>query len=160
MQVDNDKVVSFHFTLTDDQGGVIESTHSQAPMAYLHGRGNLIPGLEQALAGKGPGDTFDITLRPEDAYGEHDSGLVQRINRDEFPPDAGIAVGSEFQVEDEKGLSLVTITEIDEDDVTIDGNHPLAGETISFKVQVVEIREATDEELTHGHVHGPEGHHH
>lgn len=160
MHVDDNKVVSFHFTLTDDQGDTIESTRSEAPLAYLHGQGNLIPGLEKALSGKTVGDTFDLTLAPIDAYGERDPGLVQRLGRDEFPPEGELAIGTEYEVRDGDGWRVVTITEIVDQEVTVDGNHPLAGETITFAIEVVDIRDATEEELTHGHVHGAEGHHH
>lgn len=160
MHVDDNKVVSFHFTLADGEGKTIESTRTEEPLAYLHGQGNLIPILEKALAGRSVGDAFDLTLAPADAYGERDPGLIQQIDRGEFPPEVELAVGSEFEVEDEKGRRVVTITDVEGQQVTVDGNHPLAGETITFDIEVVEIRDATEEELTHGHVHGPEGHHH
>lgn len=160
MHIADDKVVSFHFTLTNDQGEVIESSRSQAPLTYLHGHGHLLASLEKALAGKASGEKFAVTLAPEEAYGQYDQALVQMVERSVFPGNTEIQVGMQFVAEFPNGERVFTITDIEEDRVTIDGNHPLAGETLSFDIEIVEIRDATEEELTHGHAHGPGGHRH
>lgn len=160
MQVADDMVVAFHFTLTTDGGELIHSTRPDAPLTYLHGRGELIEGLENAMLGRSEGATFDLTLEPSQAYGQRDPQLVQTVDRAEFPGGEELEVGMKFRVEDDLGQRTITIAEIDGDQVKVDGNHPLAGETISFEVEILEIREASQEELSHGHAHPPGGHGH
>ncbi len=160
MQATKDKVVSIDYTLTDEDGNIIDSSEGQAPLAYLHGAGNIIPGLESALEGRTVGDAFDVVVPAADAYGERDPELVQPVPRDRFPEDAQIEAGSQFQAETAAGPRTITVVEVKDDEVVVDANHPLAGKPLNFKVQVVEVRDAQAEELQHGHVHGPGGHHH
>lgn len=160
MQVENDNVVSIHYTLKNDQGDTVDSSEDLVPLVYLHGHGNIIAGLESELAGKGVGDQFKVTLSPEKAYGGHNPSLVQTLARSALQEVDEILVGKRFQIETDEGPIVVTITEVAGDQITLDGNHPLAGETLHFEIDVVEIREATQEELTHGHAHKPGGHHH
>lgn len=160
MQVADDMVVAFHFTLTNEQGEQIHSTRPDAPLTYLHGRGEIIDGLEKALAGKSQGESFDLVLGPGEAYGDRDPALVQTVDRSEFPDAGELEIGMRFWVEDDQGERTITITGIEGDEVTVDGNHPLAGERISFEVEILEVRQATEEELSHGHAHGGNGHQH
>jgi FKBP-type peptidyl-prolyl cis-trans isomerase SlyD len=159
MSIDKNNVVSFHYTLKNGQGEVIESSADQDPLEYLHGHRNIIPGLERELTGKSVGEKFTATIKPENAYGNYDEGLLQTLSRDEFEGVDQLQIGMQFEVEDDDGIGLVTVTEINDDEVTIDGNHPLAGEILQFDIEVLEIRDATSEELTHGHAHNPDGHH-
>lgn len=160
MQIAANMVVSIDYTLTDNQGEVIDSSEGRGPLAYLHGQNNIIPGLERALEGKAQGDSLQVNVAPEDGYGERNDELTQEVPRQMFEGADEISVGMQFQTMTEHGPQVVTVTAIDEENITVDGNHPLAGEELNFDVTVVEIREATAEELDHGHVHGPEGHDH
>lgn len=160
MQIAKNKVVVINYILTDDSNTVIDKSEDGEPMAYLHGANNIIPGLEKALTGKVAGDKLNVTVPPEEAYGEREEGLVQLIPRERFEPGVEIEVGMQFQTPTEDSISVVTVTKVADDQVTIDANHPLAGVTLLFKVEVVEVREASAEELSHGHVHGAGGHHH
>lgn len=153
-------VVTFHYTLKTDQGKVIESSLDQEPLDYLHGHKNIIPGLERELTGKSVGDKFTATVDPENAYGVYDESLLQTLSRSEFQGVDKLQVGMQFEVEDSDGSGLVTVTKIEGDEITVDGNHPLAGERLTFEIEVVDIREASTEELSHGHAHHPDGHHH
>ncbi|HET9933519.1 MAG TPA: peptidylprolyl isomerase, partial [Polyangiaceae bacterium] len=126
-------------------------------LSYLHGFGNIVPGLEKALEGKGVGDALKVVVAPDDAYGERDEKLVQAVPRDEFP-DGEIAVGMRFRADSPSGSKVLTVVALNDSEVTVDANHPLAGCTLSFDVKVRGIRDATQEELDHGHVH--DGHHH
>lgn len=159
MPIAKDSVVSIDFTLTDDKGTEIDSTTGQDPLVYLHGQGSLLPAIEQALEGKSVGDSVSLTLEPELAYGTRDESQVNLMPLSELPEDEEIVVGMQFHAEEEDGPRLVTISKIDGDQVTVDGNHPLAGQTLSFEIEVADIRAATADELTHGHVHGPGGAH-
>jgi len=160
MQIKKDAVVSIHYTLTDNEGEILDTSEGQEPLAYLHGRGNLIPGLEKELEGKKEGDKLNVTIPPEDAYGIRDEQLVRKVSRSSFKEIQDLQPGMQFQSQSEKGLEIFTVTKIEGEDVTIDGNHALADATLTFDVEVTEIREATEEELAHGHVHGAGGHHH
>ena len=160
MQIAENKVVSIHYTLTNTEGKVLDSSEGRDPLAYLHGNKNIIIGLENALAGKTAGDKLNVTIPPEEAYGIRDEQLVQVISKSAFQGIESIEPGMQFQAKSDQGTQIVTITNVDGDKVTVDGNHALAGETLNFEVEVTEVREATDEELQHGHVHGPGGHHH
>jgi FKBP-type peptidyl-prolyl cis-trans isomerase SlyD len=159
MQVGKDKVVSIDYTLTDSAGTVLDSSKGQEPLAYLHGAGNIIPGLERALEGKSAGDQLNATIAPEDGYGQKNPGLVQPVPRAQFPGVKEIKVGQQFQAQTNHGPRVVTIVGVTDDTVTVDANHPLAGETLNFDVTVVTIREATREEIDHGHPHEPGGAH-
>jgi FKBP-type peptidyl-prolyl cis-trans isomerase SlyD len=160
MQIANDKVVMIHYTLTNDEGDLLDSSKDQDPLAYLHGFGNIIPGLEKALTGRSIGDTFKIEIAPEDGYGVRDNEMVQSVPRSAFEGVDDIEPGMQFQAQSPDGIQLVTVIDIDGDEVILDGNHPMAGITLHFDVEVTDIREATHEELEHGHVHGAGGHHH
>lgn len=156
MQITKDKVAQIHYTLKDAEGKVLDSSEGGDPLNYLHGAGNLIPGMEEGLEGKSQGDKFKLKVTPEKGYGTHDKSLIQKVPRSSFG--AGqVEKGMKFQTN--RG-QVVTVTETSLDSVTVDGNHPLAGKILFFDVEVVGIRNATQEELSHGHVHGPGGHHH
>lgn len=159
MQVVKNTVVSLMFELMDAQGNLIEK--AEVPMEYLHGGFNgIFPLVEQALDGKQAGDRCEVRLQPDDAFGEYDAELVHMETRDKFPPD--VAVGMQFEGRGESsGHAIVyTITDVAEDKVVVDGNHPLAGQTLNFHCTIAGVRAATDEEMEHGHVHGAHGHHH
>lgn len=159
MQVAKNTVVMLNFELLDADGNLIEK--AEAPMAYLHGGyQGIFPLVEQALDGKQAGDTCEVRLTPVDAFGEYDAELVHVESRDKFPPE--IAVGMQFEGRgDQSGHATVfTVTDVAENKVVVDGNHPLAGQTLNFNCTIASVREATGEELEHGHVHGAHGHHH
>jgi len=160
MQVAKHKVVSIDYTLTDPQGTELDTSKGRGPFAYLHGVGNIIPGLEAALEGKTAGDQVDAVISPDKAYGVRDEALIQELPRTQFDTEGNIEVGMQFHAMSEAGPRVVTVIEVSDDKVTIDGNHPLAGVTLHFDVTIKEIREATSEEVSHGHVHGPDDHHH
>lgn len=156
MQISKHSVASIHYTLTNSQGEILDSSAGREPLTYLHGAGNLIPGMEAGLEGKVKGNKFDLKIAPEQGYGVKDDKMVQKMPRTNFPTQK-IEVGMQFQTN--RG-SVVTVTEVGLDSVTIDGNHPLAGVELHFAVEVMEVRLATADEIAHGHVHGPGGHHH
>ena len=161
MQIAENKVVLIHYTLTNDAGETLDSSVSRGePLAYLHGHGNIIPGLENALTGKAVGDKLDVKVAPEEGYGERHEQLIQQVPRDAFQGVDTLEIGMQFQAETGQGPRLFTITEVGDAEVTVDGNHPLAGENLNFAVEITEIREPSAEELEHGHVHGPGGHEH
>jgi FKBP-type peptidyl-prolyl cis-trans isomerase SlyD len=160
MTISANSVASIHYTLTDGEGKVIDTSEGQEPLAYLHGAGNIIPGLEKALLGKAVGDKFTVTIPAAEAYGVRDDSMVQELPSNMFSGIDNIEVGMEFHAETEHGLQVVTVTNVEGDNVTIDGNHPLAGVDLTFDVEVAEIRDASAEELEHGHAHGAGGHHH
>lgn len=160
MQIGNRKVVTLDYTLTDDQGEVIDTSKGQEPLQYLHGSGNIVPGLEKALEGKATGDSMKVTVSADEGYGPHDEELVQAVPRDRFPEDMEIEVGMQFEANGRGGPQVVTVVGVEADKVTVDANHPLAGMNLSFDVTVLDVRDATVEELSHGHVHGEGGHHH
>ena len=153
MQVANNTVVAVDYTLTGSDGEVIDSSQGGEPLSYLHGAGGIIPGLERELEGKSVGDQLQVVVQPEDGYGEYNDALVQTLPREDFSAVADLEVGLQFQVESNVGPIVVTITQITDDEVTIDGNHALAGEVLNFDVTIREVREATAEEIDHGHAH-------
>ena len=155
MQISDKKVASIHYTLKNDKNETLDSSEGAEPLVYLQGFGNVVPGLESALAGKKAGDTFDVTVAPEEAYGPIQPELVQEVPRDAFDGVEEVSVGMRFEAQTASGPISVEVVAVEEDQVTVDGNHPLAGETLYFNIDVVEVREATEEELEHGHVHGP-----
>jgi FKBP-type peptidyl-prolyl cis-trans isomerase SlyD len=159
MQAADGKVVAFHFTLTNDAGEILDQSDEGSGLVYLHGHGQLIPGLEWNLAGKEAGDQFSVTLPPEDAYGERDDEMIQTIPRSAFQEGAEIKAGMQFEAQGEDGDTVVTVASVEGDEVTIDGNHPLAGLALTFEVEVAQVRDATEEEMEHGHAHEPGGHH-
>lgn len=160
MNISNNCVASFHYTLTDSTGKVLDSSEGQEPLSYLHGAGNIIPGLEKALVGKVVGDKLNVSVAAAEAYGERDDAMVQQLDSSMFSGIDQIEVGMEFHAETEHGLQVVTVTGVEGDQVTIDGNHPLAGVDLNFDVEVTDVREATEDEIAHGHAHGAGGHHH
>ena len=152
--VDNNLVVSMHYKLTDNDGNVLDTSEGVEPMNYLHGVGNIIPGLENALTGRSVGDTFKVTVEPADAYGEIVPELIEVVEREVFEDADSIEIGMQFQAVKEDGTEqLVAVKAVTDDDVTIDANHPLAGMTLNFEIEVTGIREATAEEIEHGHAH-------
>ena len=160
MQIADKMVVTIDYTLKDDNGNILDSSND-GNFAYLHGSNNIIPGLENALTGKSAGDEVDVTVSPAEGYGERNDSMVQAVPRDMFDSEQEIEVGMQFHAQSPEGdMVVVTVTDVDKDDITVDGNHPLAGMNLNFGVKVVDVREATAEEMDHGHVHGPGGHHH
>ena len=160
MNVGDGKVVLIHYTLRNAQGAVLGSSDGGEPIAYLHGNGGIVPGLKDALTGKTAGDRIDVVVAPEKGYGLRDERLVQMIPRDRFPGADGLARGQQFHADGPHGGRLLTVTRVEKDLVAVDANHPLAGKSLHFSVEVTEVRKATREEVTHGHVHGPGGHKH
>ncbi|HEB56901.1 MAG TPA: peptidylprolyl isomerase [Gammaproteobacteria bacterium] len=160
MQIEENRVATLNYILKDDQGNVIDSAEDGS-FAYLHGAANIIPGLEQALLGKSAGDEFSISIEPAQGYGERNDNMTQVVPRNMFESDEEIEIGMQFHAEGPDGNPLaVTVTQVTDDEITVDGNHPLAGVNLNFEIKVVEIREASKEELEHGHVHGAGGHPH
>ena len=160
MQIENDKVVTINYTLKDDDGNVIDSAQDGS-FAYLHGAANIIPGLEQALEGKTEGESLSVSIEPANGYGERNDNLTQVVSKDMFEENQDIQVGMQFHAAAPDGQPMVvTVTKVEDNDVTVDANHPLAGVNLNFDVDVVGVRDASDEEMEHGHVHGPGGHHH
>lgn len=147
-------VVTIHYTLTDESGEIIDSSEGQEPLAYLHGAGNLIPGLERELVGKTAGASLKTTIAPEDGYGEFHPELVETVPREAFEGVDQIEAGMAFEAEGSDGQARrIVVKEVSDDGIVIDGNHPLAGVELNFDVQVVDVREASEEEVAHGHVH-------
>ncbi len=157
MSITENKVALIHYTLKNDDGATLDSSEGQEPLAYLHGHQNLVPGLEKELEGKTVGDKLNVTVAPEEGYGEKDTQLIQELPRDMFGGVDNIEVGMEFHAQTQNGNQVVEVIDVAEDTITIDGNHPLAGMNLNFEVEVTEIRDATEEELQHGHVHGAAG---
>ena len=151
MHIDKHRVVTLHYTLKDDAGNILDQS-SDGSFCYLHGASNIIPGLENALTGKASGDELSVSIEPGDAYGERDASRKQTVPREMFPPEHDIEPGMQFHAQgpDEQAL-LVTVVEVENDQVTVDGNHPLAGVQLNFDVRIIAVREASTEEIEHGH---------
>jgi len=160
MTIKSDSVVSVHYTLKDDGGQVIDRSAPGDPLTYLHGHGQLISGLERQLEGRAAGDKLNVTIAPADGYGEYDKSLIQQVPRRALKGIADVKVGMQLRAQTDEGARTVTVTRVSGDMVTLDGNHPLAGKNLNFDVEIAAVREATAEELAHGHVHGAGGHHH
>lgn len=160
MEIGDSKVVQMHYTLKNDGGEVLDTSEGQDPLTYMHKEGAIIPGLFKAITGKKVGEKVSVVVQPEEGYGHPDDGLLQKIPREAFKGMDDLEVGVKVQADTDHGVQIATVTEIKEEEVTIDLNHPLAGETLHFDVEITDIREASEEELSHGHVHGPGGHHH
>lgn len=160
MQVQKNKVVAIDYKLTNAKGELIDSSANHGPLLYIQGIGNLIPGLEKELEGKSAGDNIKVTIAPKDGYGERNDSLCQTVPKTQFESTEALEVGMQFEVETEQGELVVAVTKIEGDNVTVDGNHPLAGVELHFDVTVKQVRDASAEELAHGHVHGEGGHHH
>jgi FKBP-type peptidyl-prolyl cis-trans isomerase SlyD len=161
MKVEKNRVVAIDYTLTDDNNQVLDSSSGSEPLEYLHGYDNIIPGLERALEGKAAGDKFTVAVSAADAYGERDEKLIMNVPLDRFEGIESLEKGMQFEAQTPDGYRIVTVTEVEDKTVTIDGNHPLAGVDLNFDVAITSIREAKAEELSHGHVHSHEhGHDH
>lgn len=161
MKVGKDTVVGIEYALHLGDGEIIDRSEAGHPMRYLHGQGQIVPGLEKALEGKEEGTEAKVVIGPEDAYGERDEQAVRTLPREAFPPEAPISEGAEFVVVDDNHNQVpLKITGLKDGNVTVDFNHPLAGKTLHFNVKVLEVRAATADELQHGHAHGEDGHHH
>ena len=161
MIISENSSVRFHYTLTDDQGQQLDSSAGQEPLAYLHGAGNIIPGLEKALEGKTAGDKLSVAVSAEEGYGPVQTDLIQDVPRSSFQGIDTIEIGMQFEAQTGQGGSVpVTVIAVTDETVTVDGNHPLAGKGLNFDVTIEDVREASEEELAHGHIHGAGGHHH
>lgn len=160
MQIEKHAVVTLAYTLKDANDRIIDQS-DDGSFCYLHGASNIIPGLENALTGKAAGDELTVSVPPEEGYGVRDAGKTQAVPREMFPAEEEIVAGMQFHAQGPDGHQLVvTVVKVEDNHVTVDGNHPLAGVQLNFDVKVLEVREATGEEISHGHVHGPDGHHH
>lgn len=153
MKIEKNKVVKIHYRLSNQQGELLESSFEMQPMEYIHGAQNIIPGLEKALESKALNDVMDVNVKAEDAYGPYHEGLRQEVPLSAFGEIEDIVPGMRFIAETEMGQRPVQITEVKDETVIVDGNHPLAGQDLSFHVEVVDIRDATEEEIAHGHLH-------
>lgn len=157
MKIEDGKVVSFHYTLKDEKGDQLESSRDSQPMAYLHGSRNIIPGLENAMTGHEQGDDFEVTVEPAEAYGEYSENNIQRISAKHFKDTRRLEPGQLVSLQTPNGPIQATVKKVGRFNVDVDANHPLAGKALTFEVEITEIRDATEEEVSHGHVHGPGG---
>ena len=160
MKIEKNKVVSIDYKLTGADGTVIDSSEGREPLAYLHGNGNIVTGLEEALDGKAAGDALTVSVPPEKGYGVRDESKIVEVPREQLKGADEIRPGMQFQAQTPEGNQILTVAKVADASVTLDANHPLAGATLNFDVTVREVRAATEEEVSHGHVHGPGGHHH
>ena len=158
MKIDKEAVASIDYTLKDDDGSVLDTSDGGEPLMYLHGAGNIIPGLEEELTGRVSGDTFTASIEPKDAYGEYNDEMIFSVTKDQFADPGEVAEGLHFQAEISGEPRLCTVTKIDGENVEVNANHPLAGMTLHFEVTVRDVREATPEEIEHGHVHSGDHH--
>src|SRR5262245_12596148 len=159
MRIQRDRVVRLHYTLRDERGATVESSRGGAPLVYLHGHGQIIPGLERALDGEESGLSTTFTIPAKDAYGEKDPEAAIRAPREELPDELELEPGAEVQAETPDGPVTFTVVSVDDTHAVLDGNHPLAGQALTFDVEVIEVRAATAEEIAHEHVHGEGGAH-
>ena len=161
MRISEQKVVTMNYEVADDQGQLIDRSEEGGPLAYIHGNGQLIPGLETALEGRGKGDKVAVDVPPEQGYGERDEEGVQTVARNQFDDSVEIEVGMQFEAQDDDDEhQIVTVAAVDGENITLDTNHPLAGKSLRVEVEILDVRDASAEELSHGHVHGPGGHDH
>ncbi len=154
MEISDKKVGSIHYTLKDSSSVVIDSSEGKPPLEYIHGMKNLIPGMEKALEGKQAGDKFNVVIPPEEAYGVRTEELVNQVPMANFPEKDQVKYGGQFPANTPEGARIATVVKVEEETVTVDFNHQLAGETLHFDIEVINVREATEDELSHGHVHG------
>jgi FKBP-type peptidyl-prolyl cis-trans isomerase SlyD len=160
ISIADDKVVTFHYHLRDAEGSFTESSEGASPVVYMHGRNSIVPGLETELLGKKSGDKFSVTVAPEQAYGQRNPEAVQRVPVKHLATRGPYKVGQMVAVQTRDGLRQGQVVKVGHFNVDLDLNHPLAGKTLTFEIEVVDVRDATEEELAHGHAHGPEGHGH
>ena len=160
MNVERNSVVRFHYTLRDESGSQIENSRGGSPMAVLVGHGGIIPGLEEALMGRAPGERFEVTITPEQGYGPRHDNLVQRVPKKYFRDPGRLKAGATATVGTKEGPRMVTVIKVGMSVVDVDLNHPMAGRTLAFEIEIVDVREASEEELAHRHVHGEGGHQH
>ena len=156
MEIAANRVATIHYTLTDDDGQVIDRSPQERPLSYLHGVGNIVPGLEQALEGKAPGDSLKVDVAPEQGYGQRNDALVQQVPREAFQGVEKVEPGMQFRAQTQGGPLLVTVMEVGDDQVKIDGNHPLAGRNLHFEVEVADVRDASEQEKQVGQVEQPQ----
>jgi FKBP-type peptidyl-prolyl cis-trans isomerase SlyD len=157
MPIEDRKVVTFHYTLKNEAGEEIESSREREPVVYLHGYRNIVPGLENAMKGREVGDTFEVTVPPAEAYGEYNPNSVQRISGKHFPNIKRLSPGQMVSLKTQQGPVQAVVVKVGRFNVDVDANHPLAGKTLTFDVEITDMRDATREEIDHGHVHGPGG---
>ena len=160
MIIDADKVVTFHYRLRDEQDALIESSEGKSPVVYMHGHGNIVSGLEHEMSGKRGGDKFTATVPPEQAYGPRDDRAVQRVPLKHLATRGRLVPGQMVAVNTNQGARHARVMKVGHFNVDLDLNHPLAGKTLVFDIEIVDVRAATQEELEHGHAHGPDGHGH
>ena len=159
MNIENNKVVVFHYTVFDTDGSQVETSLGRDPLTILYGTGGIIPGLEKALEGKAAGDRVEVTVPPEEAYGERSEALVQRVPKKRFG-EAKLVPGQVLMVQTQQGPRPLTVLKVGMSVVDVDLNHPMAGKTLRFETEIVDVRDASEEEVAHGHVHAPGGHAH
>ena len=157
MTVKHNKIVTFHYTLTDQDGEQLESSRDRQPLSYLHGANNIIVGLENAMEGRSAGDNFEVTIEPALAYGEKKEANIQRISAKHLKGKKKLQPGQLLSLQTKQGPVQVTVVKVGRFNVDVDANHPLSGKTLTFDVEIEEVRDATEEETSHGHVHGPGG---
>ena len=161
MNIEKDKVVSFHYRLSDDAGAEIENSHANDPLTILFGHGNIIKGLEEAMAGRGPGDRFDVVVPPAEGYGERRENMTQRVPKKYFRDAESLQPGDMTVLSTKDGRQqMVQVIKVGSSVIDVDLNHPMAGKTLHFGIEITDVRDATPEEIAHGHVHGPGGHAH
>lgn len=161
MKITDGCVVAMEYTLKAEDGSLIDTSEGDEPMWYLHGAGQIVPGLELALRGREVGDEFEAVVKPEDGYGLRRDDKVLTVPRDRLPDEPEPEVGMQLEAQGRRGEQVILwVTDVTENEVTLDGNHPLAGQTLYFKIEVKQVREATADEKQHGHAHGPDAHHH
>ncbi len=155
MKVEAQKAITLAYTLTDDKGNILDKADANEPFIYLHGAGGVIPGLEKALDGKAVDERLTVNLEPSEAYGDYSDQLVQEVSKEMFGEldEKDMFVGAQFHAETNQGMQVVTVNAINDETITIDGNHPMAGKNLNFDVTVLEVRDATEDELAHGHIH-------
>jgi len=149
-----------HYELKNDKGEILDSSEGKEPLSYIQGKGNIIPGLEKEMKDKTKGDKVKTVVSPEEGYGVHNAQKLFKVGKEQFQGEGGIEIGMQIQSEANGRMEIGTVENIEENEVTLNFNHPLAGQTLHFDVEVIEVRDATEEELSHGHVHGPGGHDH
>jgi len=160
MKIAKNSVVAMDYTLTADDGETLDSSKGQDPLQYLHGHGQIVAGLERALEGKAVGDTLKVDVAPADGYGDRDDKKIMQVLRSKLPPDLEPEVGMQLGGQDNHGNVIpLWVTQVTDTEVTMDGNHPLSWQTLHFAVEIMTVRDATQEELSHGHAHGPGGSH-